>query len=374
MTKAFEVMQEQYRRRDNAAKAWKKEGGKVVGYFCDSVPEEMILAAGFFPIRLSGNPSGSTDAAMKYVIPRFTAREDFVHSMLNMILTGDYDFLDYLIIPHSRDSIHRLYQLLAMIKVNQSDLKLPELFFLDTLHTIFFSSSAYERDRMVALKDKLEEWSGRQITSEDLKQAITTTNENKRLLKQVAANRKSKSPLISGTEALKIIGSSMFMLKDDHNRLLKTFLEEEIGGFPVKNGKRIFVSGSPLDNTQVYECIESTGSVIVGEDHCWGNRYSDVPIDTTLDPLDAIIDRYHFKSPCSRMFPMDRRIEYCMNEAENAGAEQVLFYVYKHDNAEAWEVPEKVKALSNEGITSIVLKNQPYAISDPESLIANIHG
>src|SRR5512137_2877787 len=109
-------MQKHYQQRDLAAKEWKKKGGKVVGYFCDSVPEELILAAGFFPIRISGDPKGSTDLARKHVVPRFVMREDFVHSMLNMILTGKYDYLDFLIIPHARDSIHRLYQLLAAMK------------------------------------------------------------------------------------------------------------------------------------------------------------------------------------------------------------------------------------------------------------------
>jgi benzoyl-CoA reductase/2-hydroxyglutaryl-CoA dehydratase subunit BcrC/BadD/HgdB len=373
VTKAFEALQDHYEKRDQEARAWKKDGGRVVGYFCDSVPEEIILAAGFFPFRLSGNPSSGTDVARKYVIPRFTAREEFVHSMLNMLLTGAYDFLDYLIIPHSRDSIHRLYQLLAMIKANEPELKLPELFFLDTLHTVFFSSSIYERERMIELKDQLEQWSGNEITSEELKHAIATTNENKQLLKQVTAHRASPSPRISGTQALKIIGSAMVMMKSEHNKLVKSFLEEEISNLPVKKGKRTFISGSPLDHTQVYECIESSDAVIVGEDHCWGNRYSDVPINTTLDPLEAIIDRYHFKTPCSRMFPMNRRIEYCIREAENAGAEQVLFFVYKHDNAEAWEVPEKVKALAKKGIPSVVLKNQPYVITDPEKLKADIH-
>ena len=80
---ALEVMQKHYRQRDLAARDWKKNGGKVAGYFCDSVPEELLLAAGFFPVRLSGDPQGSTDVAKKNVITRFVNREGFVHSMLD---------------------------------------------------------------------------------------------------------------------------------------------------------------------------------------------------------------------------------------------------------------------------------------------------
>ena len=373
MTTAFKEMQRYCNQRDLAAREWKKKGGKIVGYFCDSVPEEMILAAGFFPVRLSGNPEGGTDVARKHIIPRFAAREEFVHSILNMLLTGAYDFLDYLIIPHARDSVHRLYQLLVNLKTTEPELGIPVLFFLDTLHTTFFSSGMYERDRMIEFKKTLEDWSGKKITNNDLSQAVKTTNQNKKLLKQMATFRITDPPRISGAEALKIIGASMVMLKNDHNRLLKSFLEEEVEKLPERKGKRIFVSGSPLDHSQLYDIVESDNAIVVGEDHCWGNRYSDGPIDTTPDALEAIIDRYHFRPPCSRMFPMSRRIEFFLQAVKESGAQQVVFFIYKHDEAEAWEVPEKIKALAKKGIPAVTLKNQPYRISDPEKLKTDIH-
>ena len=45
MTAAFDVMKQHYKQRDLAAREWKKNGGRVVGYFCDSVPEELILVS-----------------------------------------------------------------------------------------------------------------------------------------------------------------------------------------------------------------------------------------------------------------------------------------------------------------------------------------
>jgi hypothetical protein len=36
-------MQKHYQQRDLAAREWKTKGGKVAGYFCDKVPEEVIL-------------------------------------------------------------------------------------------------------------------------------------------------------------------------------------------------------------------------------------------------------------------------------------------------------------------------------------------
>ena len=131
----FEAMQKHYQQRDLAAREWKRKEGKVAGYLCDSVPEEMILAAGFFPLRISGDPSGSTEAADKYTEPFY---EGFVRSMLNMILTGRYDFLDFLIIPHSRDSIVSLYGTLLEVQELDCDIKLPLLTFLRRFTQSFF--------------------------------------------------------------------------------------------------------------------------------------------------------------------------------------------------------------------------------------------
>ena len=362
---ALEAMQKHYRQRDLAAREWKKKG-KVVGYFCDSVPEELILAAGFFPFRLSGNPSGKTDVARKYLVPRHPRREEFVHSMLNMLLTGEYDYLDYLVIPHTRDSIHRLYQTLIMLRESNPDIKIPEFYFLDTVHSNLFISESYLQNQFIGLKNKLEEWSGKSIRDTSLAQAIGVTNENKILLKKVAELRAAEPPRISGVDALQIIGSSMFMLKEEHNNLLKQYLAEE-NELPYLDCIRLFVSGSPLDNLQLYKIIESNG-VVVGEDTCWGNRYSDVPIDNSLNPLEAITDRYYSKSPCPRMYPLKWLTEYSVKSATEARSQGVICYVFENAVAEAWATPDKIKEFQHKGIPVLSLKDQKYLISEPEVL------
>jgi benzoyl-CoA reductase/2-hydroxyglutaryl-CoA dehydratase subunit BcrC/BadD/HgdB len=365
---AFEELQKHYLRRDLTARQWKKNGGRVVGYFCDNVPEEFILAAGLFPLRLSGDPLGDTEKVGFYSEQgNVFSREGFVASMLHMILHGKYDFLDYLIIPHARDSIHRLYTTLINLKETDPDLNLPELCYLDNLHTTFYSAGIYNRHRWLEFKERLEEWTGRKITNEKLSQAIDITNENKALLKKLAAFRAADPSRISGVEALQIIGASLFMSKAEHNNLLKEYLDGA-DRFPAKNGVRLFVEGSPLDNLQLYEIIESCRATVVAEDNCWGNRYSDVPIDLTLDPVEAIIDRYNHKTPCSRMYPLSRRIEYCLKSASEAKAQGVIFNIQRFDEIQAWETPDEIKALKEIGIPSLYLKDQPYRISEPGAL------
>ncbi|MBN1383109.1 MAG: 2-hydroxyacyl-CoA dehydratase [Deltaproteobacteria bacterium] len=369
----FEIIQTHYCRRDLAARAWKQKGGKVVGYFCDNVPEELIQAAGFFPYRLSGDPTGTVEIAEKYPPTGTMAapREGFVNSMFNRLMTGEYDFLDFLVVPHARETIHRLHQVLAEIKDQNPSFHLPELYFLDNLHTTFYWSGVYNRLRWREFKTTLEQWSGKEITDMALSDAIAVTNENRTLLKKIAALRAADPPRISGTQALRIIGSSMFMLKEEHNRRLSQFLDE-LDKLSAKDGVRVFVEASPLDHLQLYDIIESCGAIVVGEDHCWGNRYSDVLINTAGDPFEALADRYHNKSPCPRMFPLSRRIDYCVNSAVSAGAQGAIINVYEFDEALMWEIPDAVKALEEKGIPSLHLRNQPYRIADPDLLTSRI--
>ncbi|MBN1850945.1 MAG: 2-hydroxyacyl-CoA dehydratase [Deltaproteobacteria bacterium] len=214
----FKTFQKYYQQRDLAAKEWKEKDGKVVGYFCDNVPEEFILAAGFFPYRISGDPNSDVDKADRF--EQTLAFEYFVKTMLNMVLDGQYDFLDYLVIPHARASIHQLYPILAALKQDDPSQKFPSPFFLDNAHTTYLTSEIYNRERMLVFKKEMEKWAGQDISDKSLAKAITVGNENKRLLKEMARMRAADPPRISGIDALQILGSSMVMLKEEHNKLL----------------------------------------------------------------------------------------------------------------------------------------------------------
>jgi benzoyl-CoA reductase/2-hydroxyglutaryl-CoA dehydratase subunit BcrC/BadD/HgdB len=358
----LEEIKKLYEQRDSAAREWKAKGGKVVGYISDDVPDEIVLAAGFFPFRMSGRPEEGTEEVDKYTE---SFLDPSVRSILNMLLTGKYDFPDFLIIPHHSDATLKLYHQLWWIHRVNPAITFPPVYFFDVLHTPFLTSSLFVRDRLFDLKKQLEMWSGKEISYEALSRAIAIGNENRVLLNKVAELRITEKPRISGTEALQIIGTSTFMLKEEHNKLLTKFLYGA-ESLPEKNGVRLFIEGSDLDNLQFYELAESCNAVIVAENSNWGNRYFDDLVDESVDPMEALADRYHARPSRLRTQTSAQRVDYCVQKALKAKAQGTTFYLLEWDPALAWDQPDQKKVLDEKGIPSICFSDQKYFLSESD--------
>jgi len=366
--KPYEQMQKHYQKRDLAARNWKEQGGKVIGYFYTGVPEELIIAAGCLPLMVTGNPELTTELGDKFMEDYFCP---FVRSVYNLLLMGRYDFLDLLIFPHTNDSIKRTYYYLWNQRRKDPNLPVPPITIFDVLHTKKYIANEYVRGRMAALKQKLEELTGREISDDALRNAVDLCNETRSLLQKVKDLRRADPPRISGVEALQIIGSAFFMPKEEHNRLLREFIDNA-ESLNASNGVRIYVSGTILDNTQLYELIESCGATVVSEDVCTGNRYADNPVDTSIDLLDGLTDRYHTYSHEGRMHPLDDLVQYMVRGVQESKAQGVIFNYLQWDDSHGWNYPGQRDALKKIGVPSIAFEMQGYKIANTEQLRTRI--
>ena len=137
---------------------------------------------------------------------------------------------------------------------------------------------------------------------------------------------------------------------------------------------RVFVGGSPHDHPQLYEIIESCAATVVSEDHCWGARLAEFPLDTAMDPFEALADRYHRKPACSIAFPMANIVDACTRRATTAGVDGAIFFVMRADAGHIWDTPDEIRALSDNGIPSLYLADQPYWTARPDELRERVRG
>jgi benzoyl-CoA reductase/2-hydroxyglutaryl-CoA dehydratase subunit BcrC/BadD/HgdB len=353
-----------YRQRTAAALRWKAAGGKVVGYLCDNVPEELVIASGMLPLRVAGMPGQDLNPVRDHVDrlypPDVAARPAFVYSILASLLSGAYDMLDYLIIPHNRNAIQAIYRQLQDARRERPELRIPELFYLDKAWNPYFVAEAYNRDRVRGLREQLHRWSGQRASDDALSAAIQLCNESRALLREVTQLRTLQPSRLGGVDALAIYGSSMFMPKAEHNALLKRLLANA-DMLEERQGPRVFIGGSPFDHSGFYKIVEGLGATVVAEDHCWGVRVCDMPVKTSGDPLLALAERFHCRPACSILFPIERTIQSSVERAQRSNANAAIFYVMEGDWIQNWETPDEVNRLRSQSMPVLHLRNQTYA-------------
>lgn len=357
---AFEELARVYKERDHPAIEWKKQGGQVIGCLGSDVPEEILIAAGFLPVRICGDPVTGIESADQYLEQGF---DPFVRAQFSRIINGSYNYLDHLIISNSSDALIRVFYYLRALKQTEPDRPIPDLYFFDFLHSRFRMSALYDRDRTRDLQQLVEKWRGQAITAEELENAIALCNDNRQLLDKLNDLRGPQISYVSGSQALQVSGASLFLPRQQHTRLLQAFLEEATHFAPLP-GKRIFLTGSPHDHTEFYDLVEASGGLIVGEDHLLSAGFLSGQIDPAIDPVDAIVDRYHLRPPNSSQATISERVTGLLEQVGRTGAQGVIFYIHTADDAPSWDFPEQRKALESLGLPVLRLDRQPYSLSD----------
>jgi benzoyl-CoA reductase subunit C len=278
-----------------AVQRWKDGGGKVVGYFCSSVPEEIISAAGLLPVRIRATGSTETDLADAYF--RSTTCS-FARHCFDTALRGGYGFADGVVWANTCDVIRRLYD-------NWKDeIDTPFLQILSLPKKTGEKQVAWYRQELENLKEALEGHFGVEIRDERLWESIILHNETRRLQRELYDLRKGEQPPITGAESLAVMIAGTAMPKEAYNQSLEELLDElGQGQGDEHSGARLMIEGSMLDDPAYVKVIEDLGGLVVTDSLCFGSRimWNDVD-ETVADPLEALA-RYHLggRPSCARM-------------------------------------------------------------------------
>lgn len=373
MSTAVEALRTAYLDRTAAARAWHEAGGVVVGYLCDVVPDELLTAAGLLPFRVSGDPDLGVDLVDAYVDTYRTAfssrsrRVGFTTSVLEAALRGDLDFLDFLVVPHTRSAVQSIYRELELARDHRPPGRIPTMYYLDKAYAHSAPTVAFDRDEVLAFAEQVQEWAGRTVTPEDLAAASAERNALRRLLARVTAARRTDPPCVHGSDAMRAFSLATAMPAAQAAPLISEWLDEAAAGNAL-TGPRIFLAGSPQDHPAVYELIESTGATVVADDHCWGDRCASGVLADTADPLSGIVDRFHTTPACSVQFPFADAVDRFAARVRAARCDAVVFWVLEGDDLQLWETPEQIAAVDRLGLPVLHLPGQPYGrLPEPET-------
>lgn len=343
---ALEQLRRVVENRHEYAQDWQRRtGGKVVGYLCAYVPEEVLYAADVLPVRMLGEHQ-LQDLTDPHIFGMFCA---YCRDVLGQGLLGKYHYLNGITLAHVCAHISQTYDswrrhiptelghLLWMPSQVQSEGALP--FFLGQVESF---------------QQSVEQWLGRPVSEAALQQAIAVYNQNRQLLRTLYEYRKEQRPRLSGRSAMEVVIASTVMDKTEHSRLLDQLLAEP--GHP-QDGVRLMVVGSENSDIELVGLMESLGAVVVIEDNCLGNRYFWNDTLPDGDPRAAIARRYLDKLPCPLLDSANRRRgEYLLELAREYRAEGVVFLRQKFCDPHGWEQPVLQSLFEGAGLPCLSLE------------------
>lgn len=364
-SKAFSALKAVYDNRDAAAAEWRKKGGKVIGELGCDVPDEFIIAAGMLPIHVYADPEKSLVETNKYLEYAF---DPVVRAQFEKIVDGTYaGQIDALAVSNSTDVVIRIYLYLRELHRVEPEKNVPPVEFIDWLFTRNRMHQTRNETTLQLFRDTVCKWAGREITDEEIRAAAEICNADRHALRKMAELRHGEHVRINGSEALVIIGSAFFMERAAHTALVNQVVEDA-AGWPVLTGPRVFLTGSNQESTDLYDKIEASGAVVVGEDHDWGDRYYDRDYNFDYAPIRAVVDRYMLREFSSKKAFTSQRVEALDREVDTAGAQGVIFYTNVYEEATSWDYPSQKKSLEGRGIPTACFTKMVWPAAKNEGL------
>jgi benzoyl-CoA reductase/2-hydroxyglutaryl-CoA dehydratase subunit BcrC/BadD/HgdB len=292
-----------------------------------------------------------TPLADRYMEDVFSAR---MKGIFDFLISDASAALSAVVIPRTSEQEHKLYLYLCEV-MRQKLERSPQPILYNLLHARSPEAEAYGLERTRALKITLERLAGRRIEPEALSTAIAEGNSARNAIRGLLQQREGHAPKLRGSEVLALIGAWYFMNRGEYALLAQEALRE-IHTRPPLAGPRILIKGSPLDRPDFCAAIESHGAIVVAEDDWRGSRAAGRDIDTTIDPLRAIFEKYYFDASSPRVFPSEIADAWFHSKA--AEVDGVIFYLPYEDDVIGWDYPRLRAVLDERTIPHLMLREE----------------
>jgi benzoyl-CoA reductase subunit C len=285
---------------------WVNEKNKVIGFYCSSIPEEIIHAAGVLPYRIRGTEAENYNLSDS-LLSQFNC--SFVKSTVNLMMERKYDFLNGLVFANTCDHCRRVYDIFEH-KLNETTEHPKELFFLSLPHIFNERGWNWVRDEIIAFQHEIEKKFNLKITERNLLESNEVYKKNQDLFQKLKEFRILDNPKLSGVDFLKISLANGSVRKDFANHQLERLIEYYNQDYaPIKENvrARLMLLGSSIDNPEFIKILEHHGAVVVSDVLCtserWGligKLWSNKEIDRS-DPYFPIIQRIYADCFCPRI-------------------------------------------------------------------------
>jgi len=299
---------------------------KKVGYLCTYTPLELINASGAAHLRLY--KAGGTDIVASGEQITQSVFCDFTKSILGAFKEGEPLY-------RSLDKVYTFYTCDCIKKVGEAihDFFKPSEIYNTPRLRHKGSSRSFYHSEILNFKDDLETLTGNVITDEAVRKNIHVYNQVRALLANISQLRKRDSPPLSGRDFLELM-RGYFYLPAEQLVELYAQIYDTLAAVPDEGPRpiRLLMAGGIVadGDRRLLDIIEDeVGARVVVEDHCAGLKTIIHQIDESRDPYEALAHAYLDQAPCARMKPLDERVAFSGNLADEYSVDGVIYAYLK---------------------------------------------
>ena len=308
------------------ARAWKDDGGGVIGGFPVYAPMELVHAAGMLPVSLFGAGGGVEIEAADSRIQSFVC--SITRSTLELGFRGNLDAFDGFLFTNICDVARNLSGVFA----RNFGGKMVEYLHLPQ-NVASMAAVDYMTGELRRVLSSLERLGGRRVGTDDLGRSVAVFEENRALLRELDRLRAESPWLLPASESYALARASGLLPKEEHTALLKDALAE-IRGRPARpmDKMRVLLLGSFCEQPPLplLRAIEDAGCYVLDDDLALGLRFLDRPMAVDGDPLHEIAEGFvHGAMNSSVCHTVRPRAEWLVERAGSLRVDGVLFCTAK---------------------------------------------
>ena len=332
---------------------FKAQGKKVIGVLPYYAPEELVYAAGMVPMGMWGSNNKTISRAKEYCATFYCT---IAQLALEMLLDGTMDQLDGVITPTICDTLRPMSQ---NFRVAIGD-KIPTIFLAHPQNRFAPWGLQFCIDQYTNVRKMLDKISGREMTDEDIRNAIKVYNASRAARREFVKLASDHCDVVTPTLRSAVLKASYFMLKDEYTAKLVA-LNEELKKLPVCDwkGVKVVTSGIIVDNPKLLAVFEENNIAIAADDVAHESRSFRVDAAEDGDPMMALAKQFAdidyevlLYDPASAQ---NRRGEFVAKLVKDSGAQGLILFMQQFCDPEEMEYPYLKKALDAEGIPHIKL-------------------
>jgi len=334
-----------------------KVANKKIGYFCSMVPVEIIMAAGFKPVRVRGRAE-MTASADAHLYPNLCP---YIKSVFTDALEGGDTACDGLVFARSCDGMRRLYDAWkAYIPATFSYmLEAPKN--VDKLAVTYFASQL--RD----FAAQLGKVSGTEVTGPALKKAIGAANKTRSKMRDLYSLQKASLLPVKGSELFSVGLQVMYGEDSDTAAGISSVNKKAVASSkPGKEKKkiRIMICGNVMDRPDIFHIIEDAGAEVPIADLCTASRYFERSVDERGGDLFlALAEAYLGEPRCSRTAAPPEIYARISDNVKRYAIDGVLLTSLKFCDQQLYDIPYLLKKLNGDDTPVLFVEND-YVFAD----------